>query len=1128
MANLARGQTANEIIISVNYNNVALKKVLADLEKRSSLHFIYANENVEPYSKVSFKADKISLAEVLNKMLKPTHLIYKEEGKKILIINRPARKQEALPKKIFKIAAIPIKGRVTDNKGEPLTGVTVKIKGTIIGTFTDADGNYSINVPNKDVTLLFAYIGYLTQEIEVRDQRVINMKLAEDSKTLKDVVVVVGYATQKKASVVGAISTVTGETLERRGGVTNLASALSGQMGGVTVLETTGEPGRDDPQILVRGQSTWNGSQPLILVDGIERKMNDVSVNDVANISVLKDASATAVFGVKGANGVILITTKRGEAGKAKLSLYTNMGVKSISRLPGKLDAFEAQKWKNAAIENEVAINEASWRYILPYEQVLRSKSPQQDIYKYLYPNVDWQKEATKDFATNRRVNMDVRGGTDFATYFASIGYVNEGDILASHYNEQKGYDPGYAYNRFNFRGNLNFNITKTTKLQANITGYNGIQKKSNYGDGQNGHIFRALYDLAPDAFPVKYEDGIWGKDPANTNMHNPVSILQESGILRLNRGHIGIDMNLDQKLDFITKGLSAGGSVAWDNYSATMGPNVIDMNNQGQTIYKFINTSILDAKTRQDSLNAITIFPSEGIVPINEFDLSLRPWVTGPVVLLGSALDRRLFYQFKVNYARTFGQNDFSGLFLVSRRQQAVGPEFAHFQEDWVGRLTYSYGGKYFAETNGAYNGSEKFAPKNRFGFFPSFAAGWMVSKEKFLKKYTWLDKLKIRGSWGKVGSDQGIPRWGYVSSWLTGGSSYFSGSAGFPAVASPYTNYKEGVIANPDLTWETSTKKNIGAEISILQSMLSASVDFYKERRTGIFMNAALRNVPVYFGAAPVAANLGETKTQGYELQLDFNKRAVKDGFGYWVQLRMEKSIDEIVKGEDPELLPDYQKLVGFQIGQPKSQVSAGYLNNWDQVYASTPLASNMAQRLPGDWDIVDYNGDGVINNFDNVAYGRPTRPTNTYSTSFGFNYKRFTFMVQFYAVTNINLRAPFTLPTAVRWSAVSKEVGNYWTAGNTNADFKAPRLITSSPLGSYGLYDGSYVRLKTAEFSYTLPEKWSKSIALSNARLYINGNNLVFWSDLPTDRETGGFDIQNAYPMFRQFNIGASVSF
>ena len=1030
---------------------------------------------------------------------------------------------------------ITITGQITDGKtGESLPGVNVVIEGTTTGVITDISGKFTIQVPNRDAVIVVSYIGFLAQKFPVKDVSVINVQLLQDVKAI-DEVVVIGYGAQKKESVVGAIAVVSNKDLERRGGVYNLASAISGQIGGVTVMEQNGEPGRDDPQILIRGQSTWNGSQPLILVDGIERKMNDIDVNEVANISVLKDASATAVFGVKGANGVILITTKRGEVGKPQLTFSAHQGVKSLSKMPKVMDSFDARSWKNAAVAREVATNEAAWAYFIPYEQLLRSKTPQIDPFNYLYPNVDWQDVMLKDYAKNSRYNMNISGGTEFAKYFASLGYQHEADLLASEYNDVKGYDPGYAYDRFNFRGNLDFNLTKTTILSSNINGYIGNQKtpNANFGGdaGSMGHIFRGIYELAPDIFPVKYPDGFYGKDPANININNPLAILQEGGVYIRNRRHIGTDMKIVQKLDFITKGLSVAANVAWDNYAVSEGPSINDSGNQGQAIYEYINPAILDAKTRQDTLNNVTYHTTAGQTGRNDYDFSIQPWTKSTETASGGSFERSLFYQASLNYARVFDKHNVSGLFLFNRRQNATGGEFANFREDWVGRTTYNYDDKYFAEFNGAYNGSEKFSSLYRFGFFPSMALGWMVSNESFLKQIEWLSKLKIRGSIGKVGSDAGIPRWGYVGSWIYPGSgepstSWFYANNG-TITASPYKTYREGAIPNPNIRWETATKQNLGVEVSILQNMITLDMDFFKDNREDIFMTASRRNIPNFFGATAVPANLGATETKGYELELGVNK-TWQNGLGFWLKANMTNAKDVVTKSEDPSLLFAYQKVVGHRIGQTFSTTNAGFMNNWDDVFASSPATANMIQRLPGDWDTNDFNGDGIINTFDSAPYGYPSRPQHTYNYTFGFNYKNLAIMVQFFAENNITLAASLVLPGTTRWTPVSSEFRDYWTPENTDATYRAPRVTTSASSGNFYNWDASFVRLKTAEISYRLPVNLTKRIGISSARIYLNGNNIILWSDFPVDRETGSFDIQNSYPLNKTMDLGIDISF
>jgi len=1029
-----------------------------------------------------------------------------------------------------------VSGQITDaTTGEPLPGVNVVVDGTTIGVITDLAGNFSLQVPGDDAVLIISYIGYVTQKIPVRGLTTVKIELSQELRAIEEVVVI-GYGAQKKQSVVGSIAVVYDKELIRRGGVYNLASAISGQIGGVTIMEKTGEPGREDPQILIRGMSTWNETQPLIMVDGLERRMSDIDINEVANISVLKDASATAVFGVKGANGVILITTKRGELGKPKLSFSANTGWKGVSRVNKLMEAYTAQSWRNAAVAYEVATNEAAWQYFIPYEQLMRSKKPQEERFEYIYPNVDWYDVMFKDWAKNSRLNVNLTGGTDFAIYFASLGYIHEGDLLKSQYNEEKGYTPGFGYDRFNFRGNLDFNLTKTTILSSNLSGYFGKRKTSNADFGGTagesyGHIWRGYYELASDAFPVKYPDGRYGKDPANLNLNNPIAIIQEGGVRIENRRQVSTELKLVQKLDFFTKGLSVSGNVSYDTYVISVGPSIQDSGNQGQALYTYINPNIIDAKTRQDTLNATFYYATAGATGINDFDFVLRPWTVASESVSSGSLQRILFYQTSVNYGRTFGNHDVSGLLLFNRRQYATGGDFTSYREDWVGRVTYNYKDTYFTEFNGAYNGSEKFSSKYRFGFFPSMALGWMVSNEPFMEQFTWLDKFKIRGSIGQVGSDAGISRWGYVGSWNTrsgnAATSWFEDPVTGTIYASPYISYIEGNIANPDIRWETAIKRNLGFEISALERLVTFDLDMFRDNRKDIFMTSSRRNIPNTFGADAVAANLGATKTWGYEAELGINKTWAS-GFGVWAKFGMTGVKDEVTKSEDPALAFDYQKVVGKAISQRYSTIRNGYMNNWDDVFASVPATSAMNQRLPGDWDIVDFNGDGVIDTYDSAPFAYPTRPAKTYNAVLGTNYKGFSFMVQFFGVKNICLSPYVVTPSTTRWVPVSEELADYWTPQNTDAYYKAPRLTTSSAAGDWSVLDASFVRLKTVELSYTVPSKMTKFAGIAATRVYLNGNNLILWSDFPADIETGSIDIQNSYPTYKLINLGLEVTF
>ncbi|MEX1239936.1 MAG: TonB-dependent receptor [Cyclobacteriaceae bacterium] len=1007
-------------------------------------------------------------------------------------------------------------GTVSDATGT-LPGVAVIEKGTTNGTNTDAEGNFALRVDESSETLVFSFIGMESQEIAIGNQTNFNIVLKESVTTLEEIVVV-GYGEQKKESVVGAIVQTKGEDLKRAGGVVNVAQALTGQLPGVTVIQGTGEPGADDPRILIRAQGSWNNSNPLILVDGVERRMNDIDVNEIESISVLKDASATAVFGVKGAEGVILITTKRGKSGAPKFTLDMNSNVKFLSKTPDKLNSYEGFLYRNNSIEYELPVTESSWGNFQPMEMVNRYRQPQAPGDEYIFPDVDWPKEQLKDFALSHRLNFNVSGGTKTARYFGSLSYTHDGDLLNSGLDNGKGYKTKNAYERFNFRTNLDLDITKTTTFSVNVAGYVGTKFGTPSQD-----IWRPFYQSAPHTFPARFPDGAWGFTPLY-NIPNPLYLLNNSGRPTTTRTQVNTDFILQQKLDFILEGLSFRGLLAYDNLFYSSG----GITDGGNAPTRYIDPMVIymkDGETIDDYTQG-----TNAAGGINEFD-----WVQQPITYrsenssdLNNAY-RRLFYQNQLNFARVFDNHDVGATIVMTREQFAEGSMFPRYREDWVGRVTYAYDDRYLFETNGAYNGSEKFAKEYRFGFFPSVAVGWRLSNESFLQT-DWIDNLKIRYSIGKVGNDNfSAPRWAYDTQWKTDDRTNF----GTGNNASPYTQYTEAVIGNPDLQWETALKQNLGIEFAVFQNKIGMTADFFRDHRTNIFMSAGQRRISDYFGALPVSANLGETKSHGYELTLNLQNQFKE--LHYWGNISYTYAKDEVIYMEDPALLSGYQKAEGYQIGQMKTVVSEGYVDNWDELYATTYWQAQNQLKLPGDQRLLDFNADGVINSFDVAPYGYPTRPQNTYNFSFGLNYKGFSLMAQFYGVYNVSrVYGWFLRPYSDAASFVVFENNlDQWTPENTNPTWPAQRTNSSYQqdnlyTGDRWIQDASFLRLKTAEIAYSMSGTWLKAVGASSARIYLNGNNLFFWSDLMDDQEGPGVSNGAGYPVYRRVNLGLNVNF
>ena len=467
---------------------------------------------------------------------------------------------------------IPVKGIVVDGIGEPIIGATIIVKGTnSIGTTTDIDGRFSLTVPNDKSTLEVSFIGMVSQQVKAVTGKVMRIALEDDNQML-DEVIVVGYGQQKKASVVGAITQTTGKVLERAAGITDICQALTGTLPGVITTASSGMPGEEEPKIVIRGASSWNNSDPLVLVDGIERPMSSVDISSVQSISVLKDASATAVYGVKGANGVILVTTKRGQEGKAQIQVTANATMKAVSKLPNKLDSYDALTYRNMAIEHELGLNPKSWSYIQPQNIINKYRNPANLEESERYPHVDWQDVLFKKHTMSYNANLNVSGGTSFVKYFASVDYVHEGDLF-NVYDNNRNYNSGYGYDRINVRSNLDFQITKTTTFRVNLAGSTAYKKSpwnnagySGQGDWSLAQQWAGAYNIAPDVFLPVYSDGSWGFYPNISNVSNSAQNISLGGTMSTTITSITTDFSLEQDLGFITKGLSAKGVVSWDN----------------------------------------------------------------------------------------------------------------------------------------------------------------------------------------------------------------------------------------------------------------------------------------------------------------------------------------------------------------------------------------------------------------------------------------------------------------------------------------------------------------------------------------------------------------------------------
>lgn len=1022
--------------------------------------------------------------------------------------------------KTFAQQGLLVKGTVFDGNGETVIGASVVVKGnTSIGTISDFDGNFQLNVPSDKTILVVSFVGMKTKEVRVTRTQM-KITLEDDSQQLEEVVVV-GYGQQKKASVVGAITQTTGKVLERAAGLSDIGAALTGNLPGVVTTTGTGMPGEEEPKITIRGASSWNNnSDPLVLVDGIERPMTSVDISSVQSISVLKDASATAVYGVKGANGVILITTKRGSEGSAKIDVGFNATLKAPSQLPNKYDAYDALMLRNIAIEHELALRPESWESIRPQSFIENYRNQTTLEQRERYPNVDWQKALFKDNAMSYNANINISGGTKFVKYFASADFVHEGDLFRI-YDNGRNYDSGYGYNRINVRSNLDFNLTKTTVLKVNLAGSSGIRKSpwsnSVNSEWQIGQQWSGAYNIAPDVFLPQYSDGSWGMYPNASNVTNSAETMSLGGTMEVTTTRINTDFTLEQDLSFITKGLSARATISWDNVFVERNRGINDLYNNAQRKW-------IDPETGQ-------VIYAESFDTNNGFDWSQGVnWATSPGEVDNSQTVRNLYYQVQLNWARTFGKHDVTAMGLFSRQENARGSVMPTYREDWAFRTTYSYANRYFLEYNGAYNGSEKFSPENRFAFFNSGAIGWMISEEPFMKFFREkkiIDMLKVRASYGEIGSDQlGDPfdasrRWLYMGQWAYGGNTGMSLEHDTPSI---YTWYRESAIGNEDIQWEVVRKFNVGVDYSLFDGLLAGSLEFFNDKRSNIFVFGTDRSMPSYFGGTPSSVNKGKITTKGYELELRLNKQITND-LRVWGNFSMTHAKNKVLVKDDQALRPSYQKAAGFAQGQYKSYIDAGFIQDYDQLYAAPAHDSNDSQKLVGDYYIIDFNGDGIIDNKDQAPYGFTGSPENTYNATIGFEWKGFSAFAQFYGVTNVTRDVALN-SFANKLNTVFDQ-GTWWSPSNPNADVVIPRW-NSTPTyndGTQFLYDGSYIRLKNVEVAYTWTGGWIRKLGMSSLKIYLNGNNLWLWTRMPDDREANlsGAGYLGAYPTVKRYNFG-----
>lgn len=1003
-------------------------------------------------------------------------------------------------------------GTVVDEDGLPAIGASILVVGrTGVGTVTNEKGYFNISVPFGSV-LNVSYIGYSDQTLTARkDVMDWYVQLELDNNFLEDAIVV-GYGVQKKESIVGSISSVSADQLSNTG-TQSLMSALSGKVSGLLTSTHSGRPG-GTTTLMIRGLSTFQGnSDPLVMVDGVERSMNEIDPNEVQSISVLKDASATAVFGSKGANGVIIVTTKAGVEGRAKMRVRAEMGGKSPINLPEHVDPVTTIWMRNIAYKNDR--NFAS-QYS---DYVKRMYATGADMYRY--PNVNWYDLMMRDFAPSYNASFDISGGSKRVKYYAMASYYNDTSILKQ--VNTRG-PVNWDANRINFRLNLDANITSSTTLSLRSGG--SVKLSNNIASNNEGGLFNQMYMWSCFDVPAYYPEDIYEKypDPNYPDAegirlaNNPYAFIAKSQWEQQTSYTIMTDLVLNQKLDFITKGLSAKAMVSITNSYY----RISSKGNYSEPIWT-IDWNRYDL----------------GVADIWNNDLSAAGEVfeeppfkvtqnTSP-----ESIQFTYYFEAALNYARKFNHHDVSAMVVYNQRQYNDGAASPHRNQSFVSRLTYNYKQKYLFEANLGITGNEQFAPKHRYGFFPAIAAGYAISQEPFWKRtMPWWSKMKLRFSWGLVGSDSSAANYLYYSTYLQEKYAFDS-------------HYVEGEAANDGARWETADKKDIGVEMGFFKDKLNLNVDFYDEYRYDILMAPI---VTPLVGTKYKNTNSGAMKKHGIDIDILW-RETLQNGFFYSMGVLVGLNENRIVKYADIPYDPEYKKVAGTP---SKSQTSGAtlvddkYFQNINQIHGYPAYTSNWVNLVPGSYKFMDYLPDGVIGSDDLHVVAGTAYPPCTYSVNLSLGYKGFTFRVVGTGTIGkyAQFKRAYIIPFYGGRFKVHKAQLDYWSPTNRDATSPVPteNEVAYSWAGGKSTFPG---------YNLALPEyTWRKSDYFNIAELYLgytfNGrklqqllgidgltvsfttNNLWIFTSLvegnPQDQTTSS----TYYPLMRTGKLGININF
>ncbi|MDE6348377.1 MAG: TonB-dependent receptor [Bacteroides sp.] len=1110
--------------ITLSFTNVTLKDAMKRIESASDYTFAYDVTAIDVDQKVSLDAKNEEIRLAIRTMLAPTDLKFKFSKKVIELSHNDVQVGK-------KGAVVSVSGVVTDDSGEPVIGATVTVKGTVNGVLTNIDGHYTIQAHIGE-QLEFRYIGYNSVEHKIKNNSPVNIVMTESNVNM-DEVVVVGYGSQKKESVSSSVNTV--RPSEFALPARSLSNMIGGQVAGIIAIQRSGEPGADDADFWIRGQSSYaGGNSALVLVDGVPRSMNDLDVDEIETFTVLKDAAATAVYGSEGANGVVLITTKRGKAQKTVVSFNAQYSVATPTRMPKLMPSYDYLSMWNEATWNDAG--NPDWDNYLannaPYSaEVL-------DMYRTgadpdLYPTSIWTDLLSKN-TQNQRYTINLRGGSEKTKFFVSGAYYNETGMFKS--NPLEDYDANIGLKRYNLRSNVDMDITHTTKLSVDMSGQ--YKTKNNPGTSSD-NIFKHIVLFPTHLVPFMWSDGTAAVIESDADgRYNPYNLLNYSGYTKGWTAAMQTKATLKQQLDFITKGLSIQGSISFDaDFSSST--------KRSMTPEKWSITG------RDAEGNLIKKKIAEGSA-------------LSDVVANGTSGTKKIYIEAQLNYARTFAKkHDVSGILVYNQKEtqyQNVRSSnnltlLPYRKQNVVMRGTYSYDNRYVLEASFGATGSENFAPGCRWGIFPAVSASWNVHAEKFMQKENIMDivnKLRLRASWGLTGNDDTqTTRFAYREVLTSSGSTYLGLTPGQNGGATNSIGHVyESTFAAPALSWEVERKVNVGMDLGLFRGRIDITADYFSNRRRDILIQRVTIPTATGFRTNPWQ-NFGVTTNKGFDASLTFKHNINKD---WQISARgnVTYAVNKIIERDEIPQKYTWLAQTGHSIGVNKIFLADGLFTNQDFIITQNPDGSynyRLKEGIPtydsgvkpGDIKYKDLNGDGRITD-DDASYDNGTYPSNpqlVYGFGVNVQYKGFYTGAFFQGVgrSSINMKANtnYYVPFANGrdQSSARMEAVSHWTASDpNNMNVIYPRLhtnnYTNNTLNSTWWYrDGSFLRLKNVEFGYQFDKKLIQHWKMQNLRIYVQGTNLAVWDKV----KLWDPEIQNSgarYPLTANWTVGLDVAF